>query len=173
MPSSSWPTTTTATGPRPAGNISPLTRPGYDLHDTVATFEAAGAPASKLILGLPYYGYEWSTVTSKAHSATRPAGHTYGYPYSILYRTAMKIVAEYGRQWDPVEQAPWVRWQFRNCSTCPLTWRQLYYDDVQSYGLKFDYVNTANLRGVGIWALGYEDSRTELNVLLKKKFGAN
>lgn len=152
------------------GNISPLKRPGYDLRDTIDTFEADGAPASKLILGLPYYGYEWSTVTGKAHSNTRPAGSTYGFPFSILYRTAIGIAATYGRRWDTLEEAPWVRWQYRACGSCPLTWRQLYYDDVQSYGLKFDLVNQRNLRGVGIWALGYEGSHTELNHLLKQKF---
>jgi spore germination protein YaaH len=155
------------------GNISPLKRPGYDLRDTIDTFEADGAPAGKLILGLPYYGYEWSTVTGLAHSDTRPAGSTYGFPFSILYRTAVAIAATYGRRWDPVEEAPWVRWRYRACSSCPLTWRQLYYDDVQSYGLKFDLVNQRNLRGVGIWALGYEGTRTELDHLLKQKFGSH
>jgi spore germination protein YaaH len=43
---------------------------------------------------------------------------------------------------------------------------------VKSYGLKFDLVNQRGLRGVGIWALGYEGSRAELDRLLKKKFGA-
>lgn len=154
------------------GNISPLKRPGYDVSDTINTFEADGAPANKLILGLPYYGYEWSTVTGKVHSNTRPAGSTYGFPFSILYRTAVGIAATYGRRWDPLEKAPWVRWQYRACGSCPLTWRQLYYDDVESYGLKFDLVNQRNLRGVGIWALGYEGTHTELDHLLKQKFSS-
>jgi chitinase len=152
------------------GNISPLRRPGYDLRDTIDTFEAAGAPANKLILGLPYYGYEWSTVDGTVHADTRPAGRTYGFPFSVLYRTAVGIAATHGRRWDPVEQSPWVRWRFRACSSCPVTWRQLYYDDVQSYGLKFDLVNQRSLRGVGIWALGYEGTHLELDHLLKKKF---
>ncbi len=154
------------------GNISPLKRPGYDLRDTIDTFEADGAPANKLILGLPYYGYEWSTVTGKVHSDTRPAGSTWGFPFSILYRTALGIAAAHGRRWDPLEQAPWVRWRYRACGSCPLTWRQLYYDDVQSYSLKFDLVNKRNLRGVGIWALGYEGTHPELDRLLKQKFGS-
>ena len=160
-----WSTTT--------GSIAPLTRNGYDMHDTIANFVAHGAPASKLILGQPYYGYEWPTVSGKVDAATLPAGHTYGYNFSVLYSTAVAIAAAHGRLWDPVEHTPWVRWQSRNCSTCPLTWHELYYDDAQSLGLKYDMVNADGLRGVGIWCVGYEGGRTELNALLREKFGSH
>jgi len=153
------------------GNISPLTRKGYDLHDTIATFEAAGAPASKLILGLPFYGYEWSTVSGAYNAPAHPAGATFGFPFSVLYRTVRTIVAKHPPIWNAAEQAPYARWKTRACSACPQTWRELYFDNVRSYGLKFDLVNTANLRGVGIWALGYEGDHTELNALLRRKFG--
>jgi len=155
-----WSTTT--------GNISPLTRPGYDLHDTIKTYEAAGAPASKLILGLPYYGYEWTTKTGTYGAAVVP-NEPRG---SILYHSAMDIAAAHGSLWNTTEQAPWSRWQSRDCATCPLLWRELYYDDVQSYGLKFDLINTRNLRGLGIWTLGFEGSRTELNTLIRDRFGS-
>ena len=49
-------------------------------------------------------------------------------------------------------------------------WRQLYYDDAQALGLKYDLVNRYNLRGAGIWALGYDGTRTELYAVLKAKF---
>jgi hypothetical protein len=49
-------------------------------------------------------------------------------------------------------------------------WRQLYYDDVTALKAKYDLVNRAGLRGVGIWALGYDGSRPELYAALKAKF---
>jgi hypothetical protein len=60
-----------------------------------------------------------------------------------------------------------------NCTTahgCVNPWRQIYYDDAQSLRLKYDLVNSLGLRGAGIWALGYDDSRTELNDVLAEKF---
>ena len=49
-------------------------------------------------------------------------------------------------------------------------WRQAYYEDVRSLGLKYDFIKEKNLRGVGIWALGYDGSYPELWDLLEEKF---
>src|SRR5580704_13652034 len=38
----------------------------------------------------------------------------------------------------------------------------MYYEDVTSIGAKYDLANRSNLRGAGIWALGYDDGHTEL-----------
>ncbi|MBA2275945.1 MAG: hypothetical protein H0W00_04505 [Chloroflexi bacterium] len=152
-----------------AGSIAPLTSSVYDVTDTVDKYTDL-APPGKIILGLPYYGYTWSTKGKKNRSRTLPAGATYGYPRSTIVSSAMALAEQHGRRWDPVEQGPWVRWQFRNCPTCPLTWRQLYYEDEQSLGLKYDLINDRNLRGVGIWALGYEGAYTGLNEVLRDKF---
>ena len=56
-----------------AGSISPLSGPAYDLLDTVKAF-AARVPASKLILGVPWYGRAWSTVSDDVN-APQPERH--------------------------------------------------------------------------------------------------
>src|SRR5665811_122883 len=38
---------------------------------------------------------------------------------------------------------------------------------------RYDMVNAAGIRGVGIWALGYDGTRTELNQALADKFVAS
>src|SRR4029077_19273896 len=45
-----------------AGSISPLNGPLYDVSDTVAAY-LAKVPSNKIILGLPWYGRAWSTVS--------------------------------------------------------------------------------------------------------------
>jgi hypothetical protein len=50
------------------------------------------------------------------------------------------------------------------------SWRQLYYDDAQALGAKYDLINGYDLRGAGIWALGYDGTRPELYSMLKAKF---
>ncbi|MCL5432603.1 MAG: hypothetical protein M1524_00605, partial [Patescibacteria group bacterium] len=51
------------------------------------------------------------------------------------------------------------------------TWRMLFIEDVKSLGIKFDYAMAKNLGGVGMWALGFDDGRTEFWDLLRYKFG--
>jgi spore germination protein YaaH/flagellar hook assembly protein FlgD len=156
-------------GAASAGSVSPLIGPTYDLTDTVAAYLARTA-ATKIILGVPYYGRAWSTTSSAVHAATRPGSATYGYSSSVVYGTAVGMAADHGRLWDATEDAPWTEYRWQYCSSCPTTWRQLYYDDAQSLGLKYDLVNARGLRGAGIWALGYEGTRPELYATLSAKF---
>jgi spore germination protein YaaH/flagellar hook assembly protein FlgD len=152
-----------------AGSVSPLIGGAYDLTDTVAAYLARTA-AAKIILGVPYYGRAWSTTSSAPHAATRPGSATYGYSSSVVYGTAVGVAASKGRLWDATELSPWTVYDWQYCTTCPTTSRELYYDDAESLGVKYDLVNARGLRGAGIWALGYDGSRPELYALLDAKF---
>ncbi|MEX2010976.1 MAG: glycosyl hydrolase family 18 protein [Chloroflexota bacterium] len=153
------------------GSISPLAGPAYDITDTVAAF-AARVPASKLILGIPYYGRAWSTETD-AVNAKNISGTQYGSSNTVIYKSAIEYAATHGRRWDGRELGPYVVYHRENCTAaygCVNPWRQIYYDDAESLRLKYDLVNSMGLAGAGIWALGYDDSRTELNEVLAAKF---
>ena len=157
-----------------AGSISPLSGPVYDLNDTIRAFTAR-VPASRLILGVPYYGRAWSTATSELHSTTlNPA--KYGAVAEPHYTHAADLAAAYGRRYDRVEEAPWAAYRRRTCTAahgCVTSWRQMYYDDAASLKLRYDLVNWAGLRGAGIWALGYDGARPELRAALADKFLAD
>jgi spore germination protein YaaH/flagellar hook assembly protein FlgD len=158
-------------GASTAGSIAPLTGPAYDITDTVRAYMAR-VPASKLILGVPYYGRAWST-SSDAVRASNISGTKYGASTSVIYTTAADYAATYGRRWDSIEQSPYVVYRRQNCTStygCVTAWRQIYYDDIASLGAKYDLINRYALRGVGMWALGYDGTRTELNTLLAAKF---
>jgi len=158
-------------GSSPVGSIAPLGGPLYDIGDTLDAY-LARVPASKLILGVPYYGRAWSTVSS-ALGAANQSGLKFGYSSTSVYGTAMGLIAEHGRRYDAVEQVAWTAYQRENCTTqygCVTSWRQLYFDDVQALSAKYDLVNRRGLRGVGLWALGYEGTRPELYGALRAKF---
>lgn len=144
------------------GPVAPLTDSygGHciekDLHSTY------GIPLNndplKLILGCPYYGKHWKTTSGAAGASVT------GYVGSTLYRNAVVQAAEYGGFiWDKNSQTPWYRWQSGG-------WNQVWIDNAKSLGLKYDYALTENLGGVGIWALNYDGSRTELWNLINSKF---
>ena len=146
-----------------AGSIDPLTGTGYDLTDTVRAYTSR-VPASKVILGLPWYGRAWSTTGETPRSQNR-SGLQYGYSTAVNYETVVDLVAQYGRRWDAAEQTPYVAYQRQNCTStygCVTSWRQVYYDDEESTALRLALVNTYGLRGAGMWALGYDGGNPEL-----------
>ena len=154
-----------------AGSIDPLGGPMYDLNDTISAYTAR-VPASKLILGLPYYGRAWSTSSANL-DGTNISGTEYSPSVTVIYDTAATLAAQYGRLYDPVEQTPWFEYQRQTCTTtygCVTAWRQVYYDDAQSLGARYDMINLRGLRGAGIWALGYDGTRPELWATLAAKF---
>ncbi len=159
----------TASAPA-AGSIDPLAGPGYDLAETVRTYTAR-VPASRVILGLPYYGRAWSTVSDAVNARTQ-TGAKYGYSAAVEYATAVEYAAKHGRRYDSREVAAWTAYKKESCTPafgCVTTWRQLYYDDAATLGARYDLVNRARLRGVGIWALGYDGKRKELYRALAAK----
>ena len=138
-------------------------RPRYDLTDTVKAYTAKISP-SKVILGVPYYGRAWSTASNAVNAPTL-APAKYGAPAAPTYVQAADLVAQHGRRYDSVEQAPWTAYQKQTCTAtygCNTSWRELYYDDAASLRLRYDLVNRTSLRGAGIWALGYDGTRPEL-----------
>ncbi|HUG29601.1 MAG TPA: glycosyl hydrolase family 18 protein [Candidatus Limnocylindria bacterium] len=157
-----------------AGSISPLTGPRYDLTDTVKAYMAKVSP-SKIILGVPYYGRAWSTSSDSLNASTLSQAK-YGASASPTYGQAVDLVTQHGRRWDSVEQTPWTAYRKQTCTStygCVTSWRQLYYDDAASLKLRYDLVNKSDLRGVGIWALGFDGTRPELRTALADKFLAD
>ena len=154
-----------------AGSVDPVAGPAYDVGDTIRGF-LTRVPASKVILAVPYYGRAWSTASSGLH-ARNISGTKYGASTTVVYGTAVSYAADHGRNWDSVEGAAWTVYRRKNCTAkygCVNPWRELYYDDAKALGLKYDLINKYNLRGAGIWALGYDGTRTELYAMLKAKF---
>ncbi len=154
-----------------AGSVAPLTGAGYDLRDTVEAFTDR-VPASKLILGVPYYGRAWSTTTDRPRATTQ-TGEKYGWSAPVTYANAVTLAAEHGRRYDRGESSAWTAYRRRTCTRahgCQMTWREVYYDDAQSLGAKYDLINRYGLRGAGIWALGYDGTRPELYRTIVARF---
>lgn len=154
-----------------AGSIAPLNGSGYDLIDTVLAYTDR-VPAGRLILGIPYYGRAWSTVSDGPRAKTR-TGTKYGPSASVTYANAVQLARQHGRRYDSRESSAWVAYRRRNCSAtygCVTTWREVYYDDAQSLRAKYDMINRYGLRGAGIWALGYDGTRPELYRVIVAKF---
>jgi len=145
-----------------AGPCAPLQSGGvwgaYNVTNSVNYYLTNGATPNKFLLGVPYYGYEWPTTNQNINSTTTGTGTAYQY-------SSMKTrAASYGRLWDTYSLTPWYNYQSSG-------WRQGWYDDSVSLGLKYDLVNSDNMGGIGIWALSYDGSNSELWNEIYLKFG--
>jgi len=144
------------------GPVAPLTGWGtYNVTWTINDYLTwSGGLNDKLILGCPYYGYDWPAESSEAGAVVDSTGSAKS--YSIAEPSAIS----YGKIRDNDSQSPWYRYQDSG-------WHQCWYDDSLSLSLKYDLVNQFDLQGVGIWALGYDGDQSELWGALEDKFTSN
>jgi spore germination protein YaaH/flagellar hook assembly protein FlgD len=154
-----------------AGSVDPLSGPTYDLADTVRAYTAR-VSASRIILGIPWYGRAWSTAGNGPRSKNT-SGAKFGYSTAVNYETVADLVKTYGRRWDPVEASPYIVYRRQNCTAaygCVTSWRQVYYDDAASLKQRYALVNDYGLRGAGMWALGFDGGRAELYRAVSESF---
>ncbi|HTY00875.1 MAG TPA: glycosyl hydrolase family 18 protein [Bacteroidota bacterium] len=97
-----------------------------------------GIPASRLVLGLPFYGQQFSA--SKLYGPSTGGG-------AMLYSDIAPLIdAGWSAMWDSVAMVPYL--------VAPRNNAVVSYDDSLSLTLKCAYAKSHSLAGVMIWALG-------------------
>jgi hypothetical protein len=132
------------------GNASPnapLRGPGAADEKAVAAYQAS-VPNNKIILGAPFYGYDWATHDNSPGSASSSA------PTPVSY--AKIAAAGHPIYWDPDAMVPWTAYQVDGA------WHEIYYDDPTSLALKAQLADQAGILGVGIWALGMDGDNSAM-----------
>ncbi len=145
-----------------AGPVSP-TVPSYfwgtySVAKTIGSYKVYGADPQKIIIGVPYYGYDWPTESGNIGSSTT------GYGSAVIYRYAYANALYYGRRWDSYSLTPWYAYSSSG------VWHQCWYDDSVSLDLKFSMVNDSGLLGAGCWALGYDGAYSHIWSVIRKNF---
>ena len=106
----------------------------------IAQYTAA-AGASKVILGLPLFGYdEPTTGPALGDAATGPS-------QAVTYAQAMASGPTY---WDAATQTAWTSYQTGG------QWHQVFFDNINTLAAKVQQATGSQLLGVGAWALGME-----------------
>ena len=157
-----------------AGPNAPLA--GWTYNDTTSVAQyLVKAPASKVILGVPYYGYKWSTTGAQPYAGVVSGSGASADTYAGILDD-FSCAQQLTRSWDDTAQSPWASWWSPPagdpCGANRNSWRELYYDDATSLAKKYDLVNANNLLGTGIWALGYDGTSQDLWAVLSAKFTA-
>ena len=149
------------------GPVSPIEGPGIDVKETINDF-LTKTPPNKIILGVPYYGYNWLVVDESPYSKRVEGSDENGFSESQSYEHVLSTILEVNPvlKWNEEGKSPY----FSYISPTTDHLRTVYYENAKSLKYKYDLVNEYNLGGVGIWALGYDGGYTELWNLLYESF---
>lgn len=143
-----------------AGPVAPLDGFFYDVGWTIDDYLFySGGNSEKLILGLPYYGYDWPVADNQIYTPTTGTGT------ARIYSVASNLAEAYGQSWDEASSTHWISYNSD-------TWRQCWYDDSLSLSLKYQAAMEAEFAGVGMWALGYDAGTTELWGAIEDQFSS-
>lgn len=132
----------------------------------VQQFLAAGVPASKLVLGVAFYGRAFGGVSPQHDGLQQKYTHFIGAPSwrelkadYITYQSNSSEVGKNGyvRRWDEQAQAPYL-W---NAETHTF----VSYDDPQSLRAKMAYVKANHLGGVMYWEHSLDQDEQLLDVV--------
>ncbi|OGH38335.1 MAG: hypothetical protein A3B44_01680 [Candidatus Levybacteria bacterium RIFCSPLOWO2_01_FULL_38_21] len=105
-------------------------------------------PNNKLILAIPFYGYEWQTFTDRHKSSVIE-----GSGALATYKRVKELLKERSdiiKSWDDISKSPWLSYIQYGAI------KQIYYEDDRSIAEKIKFAKEKNMGGIAIWALGYE-----------------
>jgi chitinase len=151
------------------GHDSPLyTNPAdpkaISIDNAVKMYRAAGVPMKKIVIGVPFYGREWTGVE---------AGITHGLWQPIANKTP-QMGMNYGRieplvnaqgfvrYWDPIGQAPYLY----NAETKTF----ITYNDAETEIVRAKYVKSKKLQGLMFWQYTGDPKNVLLDAM-NKGFG--
>ena len=149
-------------GDKITGNHAPLhTDPADPKAISAATsvraFLAAGVPAAKLVLGVPFYGHVWKDVPPKNYGLFQPGKPVPNdfAPYSTISSTMLGH--GFTRHWDSAAQVPFLY--------NPASRTFVSFEDPESLAQKCAFIHQQHLAGAMFWELGNDPSGTLLNTL--------
>lgn len=132
----------------------------YNHSRSISYYLNAGIPRQKLLLGLPYYGREWETVSDQV-----PANTTGNFHASRTYKTVRDNSATYAeRGYHYASTSSYYVYPSGN------TWRQCFINSEYTLAKRYQLALQRGLAGIGIWALGYDAGYSELWDLLRDNF---
>ena len=127
----------------------------------VTQFLAAGVPAEKIVLGVPFYGRAWASVPATDHGLYQPAREArerLGGSFHGI-KTRLENKDGFVRYWDDISKAPYLY----------NTERQLFvsYEDEQSIQLNAQYVKERRLGGMMFWEYSADPENKLLDAINK------
>jgi spore germination protein YaaH len=133
-----------------------------DINQHLADFVKV-VPKEKLLLGIPFYGYEWQTTSRDPQAHTFPETGSTASIKRVKKLLAQANTLQVQQHWNEDALSPYLSYVKDGEIFV------VYYENSRSLSYKLDYVNQLDLGGIAIWALGYEDESRELWDVIERK----
>lgn len=153
------------TGPN-AGPVAPIRGwNGANWETVIQRYLDLGVPRRKIIMTVPYFGYEWPTESDRPGAKTRGTGQAITYaPVPQQYLPDIRVSAKarsarFGVRRDPVSDSPYYTYRAAD------GWYQGWYEDAQSLRAKYAYAQRKRIGGIAVFLLGYDNG--ELDPVLR------
>ena len=160
------------TGTQLQGAVAPLQSvevKGISLSNTLSFYLNSGIDPNKTVLALPYYGSMWEGTVDNSGATTT------NFERKVTYREVMNLFNE---EYTPANNISPIlerksMTNYFNLTYPDLTTKEIWFDDDYTLGKKYDYALSNNLRGIGIWALGYDNGYGQLWDVIDEKFSTD
>ncbi|WP_110291289.1 glycoside hydrolase family 18 protein [Lachnotalea glycerini] len=149
-------------------NYTDLHSPLYSNTDTSPQYKASidsavnswinnAFPSNKLVLGIPFYGYIYSSVNNSNQGLYQSFGGSNSISYQLIKQNYLNK-SGYTRYFHSQSKVPWLF----NGSVF------ISYEDTESISYKMDYIKSKNLGGAMAWELSQDPSGELLNAIYSK-----
>ncbi|MDD4237421.1 MAG: glycosyl hydrolase family 18 protein [Desulfotomaculaceae bacterium] len=107
--------------------------------ERVLNYSVSQIPREKILLGIPAYGYDWSSD---------------GECRSVSWNKAGELASENGgANWHDESSTPYITYYDKSGDK-----HETWFENESSLELKLDLANSSGVAGVAIWRLGFEDA---------------
>lgn len=143
---------------------------GNSLSNTVSFYLENGLDPAKTVLALPYYGTMRDGKLINNGLEVAPVSER-----KVTYREIKELFDEDSEEMkdqelilDPITMTNYYDIYYRDDTN-----KEIWFDDAYTLGKKYNFALSQNLKGIGIWALGYDNGREELWEVIDEKFAVD
>ena len=120
----------------------------YSLSRSITYYLDKGCPPDKLIMGLPYYGYQWPTSSLNVPSSTTGSGTAK--TYKQVKNNVSGFYSSANHQYDQDSYTDIYTFNDNGFQQCFIT-------KENAFRKRLEHIERSGIGGIGIWALGYDD----------------
>jgi spore germination protein YaaH len=145
-----------------AGPVAELHGSSPDSWDSsLEHYLALKVPRGKILMSVPFFGYEWPTKSDAAGTPSRGTGREISFAQLSaglvpeIETSALERIRQYGIRRDPTTKSPY--YVFKD----ETGWHQGWFEDETSLSAKFEFVKDQRLAGIAVFPLGYDGGKFE------------
>ena len=160
-------------GDEAQGAVAPLQsseNSSLSLLSTIQHYQQQGIDPSKTILALPYYGSLWvGSLQQSGNNVINTSTFEKPLTYSEIRK---KYIDNDQLNIDPFRDEKSMT-NYYSLNFEDNTTQELWFDDDYTLRKKYDFALSNQLKGVGIWALGYDNGYDDLWNVIEDKFSTD